>query len=278
MTKKFESANSPFTSEGKNYHLGINANQIASTVLLPGDPKRVNLISKEWDSYSEVGNNREFVTHSGKIYDLEISAVSTGIGNPAMATVVESLKRMDVKTLIRVGTTGSIQEGIECGHLIIAQAAVRLDGASKAYVMPEYPASAHYEGLIATIQACEELGYSYHVGITASTDSWYLGQARPGYRDYYPTHAEFLMRDLQMAGVLNFEMETSALYTLSNLYNIRSVAVFAVVANRITNTIEVTGIEKAISVGNMAAQILQKMDKQKNNMKKSYWYPALIKG
>ncbi len=275
MAGAFESAENPFTEEGKNYHLGVGPQDIASTVLLPGDPGRVALISDQWDTAREISHNREFVTHTGTIDGIAISAISTGIGNPAMATVVESLVRMGAHTFLRVGSTGSIQPEIDTGDLIIASAAVRLDGASKAYVRDEYPAAAHPESVLALIQACEELGFRYHFGVTASTDSWYLGQSRPGLQGYFPSHAQVLIKDLQAAGVLNFEMESAALYTVSSLYGSRAGAIFAVVANRVTNKIEYTGIDRAVRAANRAAILLHRMDQEKNAADKRLWYPGL---
>ena len=271
----FKSAAAPFTETGLNYHLRIGAKDVAPTVLLPGDPGRVAMISSEWEQFQEVGSNREFVTHTGTYQGLPISAISTGIGNPAMATVVESLVRMGANTFLRVGTTGSIQANIELGDLIIARGAVRLDGASKAYVRPEYPAVAHPEAVMAMVQACEELAYRYHVGVTASTDSWYLGQGRSGWNDYAPSFSRELLPDLQAAGVLNFEMESSALLTVSGLYGVRAGAIFAVVAKRTDDTFQVTGVEKAISVTNRAAVILAQMDQEKQQSGSQFWHPGL---
>lgn len=271
----YRSAEDPFSTDGKNYHLAIRSDQVAPIVLLPGDPDRVSLISRGWDSWQEVGRNREFVSHTGTIGGTPVSAISTGIGNPAMATVVESLTRMDVHTLLRVGTTGGIQPWIECGDLIIATGAVRLDGASKAYVRPEYPAVAHHEVLLALVQACEDLGYRYHLGVTASTDSWYLGQGRPGAGGYVPSFAAHLMSDLQMAGVLNFEMESAALLTLAGVYRLRAGAIFSVVANRVTNRLDPEGIERSVAAGNRAVQILARLDRQKQQASKEHWFPGI---
>lgn len=272
---QFESASAPFTAEGLNYHLRVGPQDVAPTVLLPGDPGRVALISSGWDTFKEVGNNREFVTHTGTLEGEAISAISTGIGNPAMATVVESLARLGSRTLLRVGTTGGIQPEIELGDLIIASGAVRLDGASQAYVRPEYPAAAHPEAVMALIQACEELGYRYHVGVTASTDSWYLGQGRPGWQDYAPGFSRQLLPDLQAAGVLNFEMESSALLTLAGLYKLRAGAIFAVVANRNDNSFRVGGVEQAVAATNRAVLILAQMDREKAGAGARFWHPGL---
>jgi len=271
----FQSASAPFTEAGVNYHLRVGPDDIAPTVLLPGDPDRVALISAGWDSLKEVGRNREFVTHTGRLRGERISAISTGIGNPAMATVVESLARLGARTLLRVGTSGGIQPGIELGDLIIASGAVRLDGASQAYVRPEYPATAHPEAVMALVEACEEQGHRYHVGITASTDSWYLGQGRPGWHDYAPSVSRSLLPDLQSAGVLNFEMESSALLTLAGLYKLRAGAIFAVVANRLNDTFQLTGVEQAVAAANRAALLLAEMDREKVAAGVHFWHPGL---
>lgn len=272
------SAENPFTNKGVNYHLRIASKDIAQTVILPGDPDRVQMISTQWDEAQQVGKNREFITHFGKFHGQAISAISTGIGNPAMATVVESLARLGAKNFLRIGTTGCIQPGIELGDIIISTGAVRLDGASKAYVRPEYPAVAHPEVVMAMVWACEELSLQYHLGITASTDSWYLGQGRPGFNDYYPSFSRELLSDMQLAGVVNFEMETSALLTISGIYGLRSGAIFAVVANRRENTFEVKGVEQAITAVNLAAVRLSEMDKEREIAGAKLWYPGLRKG
>lgn len=274
----FISAKNPFTNEGVNYHLRIAPQDIAKTVILPGDPDRVQMISTEWDEAQQVGKNREFITHTGKFHGQPLSTISTGIGNPAMATVVESLARLGARNLLRIGTTGCIQPGIELGDVIISTGAVRLDGASKAYIRPEYPAVAHPEVVMAMVWACEELRLPYHLGITASTDSWYLGQGRPGFNDYFPSFSRELLADMQAAGVVNFEMETSALLTVSGIYGLRAGAIFAVVANRMDNIFEVKGVEQAISAVNLAAIRLLQMDKQRELAGAKLWHPGLIRG
>jgi len=93
-----------------------------------------------------------------------------------MAIVVNEASRVGVDTFIRVGSTGAIQKGVNCGDLIISTAAVRLDYTGNCYVMPEYLAVASYEVLLALIEAAESLGIgNYHVGITATTADFYAG-------------------------------------------------------------------------------------------------------
>jgi len=173
LDKHLVSASTPQTETGLQYHIQCKPGDVAPYVLLPGDPDRVARISKYWDERREVARHREYVTHTGKYKGAPISATSTGIGCPAAAIAVEELLRVGAHTFIRVGTTGAIQPEIKVGDLVISRAAVRLDGTSKQYVRVEYPAVAHHEVVLALIEAAETLGVRYHVGITASTDSFY---------------------------------------------------------------------------------------------------------
>ena len=244
--------------EGKQYHIACGPNDVTKAVLLPGDPERVGKIAKLWDTQKEVAYHREFHTMRGTYKGTPITCTSTGVGAPALALAVEELSRIGVETFIRVGTCGFLQKGGKIGDLVISTGAVRLDGASKEYVMLENPAVAHYDVVKALIEAAETLKFRYHVGITASTDTFYCGQGRPGYRDYFPSHKEHLLRDMQIAGVKNFEMEGSCLFTLASLFGKKAGMVCGVVANRVTDEFEVTEElqRKAGLVASLAVSIL----------------------
>ena len=217
------------------------------------------------------------MTFTGKYKGVPISATSTGIGGPAAAIAVEELLRVGAHTFIRVGTTGAIQKFIGVGDLIITTAAVRLDGTSKQYVYTEYPAVASYEVVLALIEAAESLGVKYHVGISASTDSFYTGQGRPGYKGYMLSWMKNIIPDLQRANVLNFEMESSTIFTLANIYGARAGSVCAAVANRVTDEFVVdAGVEDAIKVANEAVRILYEWDGAKAEKGKKHFYPSLI--
>jgi len=81
---------------------------VAKYVLLPGDPKRAEKIASFFDEARKVAEYRGYVTYTGKVDGIEISACSTGIGCPSAAIVVEELARIGAKTFIRVGTTGAL--------------------------------------------------------------------------------------------------------------------------------------------------------------------------
>jgi len=249
---------------------------VARYVLLPGDPDRVDVISSLWDERREVAYHREFKTYTGRYKGVPISATSTGIGSPSAIIALEELARIGADTFIRVGSTGAIQPEINLGDLIISSAAVRLEGTSKEYVRVEYPASANYEVLLALIEASEALGVRYHVGITASTDSFYLGQSRPGYEGYEQSFSKNILHDLRRAKVLNFEMEASAIFTVANLYGLRAGSIAVVFANRITDEFEIVSQEIVSKVANEAVKILHEWDEIKNRERKIYLYPSLV--
>jgi uridine phosphorylase len=231
-------ANAPVI-EGKQYHIDCKAGDLAKYVLLPGDPARVGKIASLWDSSHEVAFHREFHSMTGKYQGIDLSCVSTGMGGPSLSIGIDEMSRIGVNTFIRVGTCGGIQKDEKPGDLVISTGAVRLDGASKDLVIPEYPAVAHYEVVMALIAAADELGVRYHVGITASTDTFYTGQGRPAYNDYLPSFKKNILSDMQAAGVKNFEMEAATLFTFAGVFGKRAGAVCAIVANRVTNEFEI---------------------------------------
>ncbi len=273
---KIVSTERPATAGKRQYHIACAPGEVARYVLLPGDPERVPKIASMWDKAKKVAHHREYQTYTGKVGGVPISSTSTGIGCPSLAIGVEELAAIGADTFVRVGSSGSIQRDVKVGDVVISSAAVRLEGTSKQYVRVEYPAAANHEVLLALIQAAEKLGYRYHVGVTASTDSFYLGQGRPGLKGYTQSFAKEIMLDLQAARVLNFEMETAALFTIAGVYGFRAGSVCAVFANRITGEFGVgAGEMTSAEIATEAVKILARMDAAKKKQKKKHWHPGL---
>jgi uridine phosphorylase len=263
----------PVNANKKQYHINCEKGDLAEYLLVPGDPDRVPKIAKHWDSVREVSCHREFRSATGVYKGVPVSALSSGIGPACMSIVVNEASAIGVHTFIRVGSSGAIQENIKCGDLVISSAAVRLDYASNCYIMPEYPAVANHEVLLALIEAAEALGLgNYHVGVTATTADFYAGQNRPT-----KTQTMNVLPTLQKAGVLNFEMETSTLFTLASLYGLRAGAVCAVYANRCIGEFKPgAGEEDAIKVANEAVKILHEWDQRKQAKGKKWFYPSIL--
>lgn len=260
---------------GRQHHTQCAPGEVAEYVLLPGDPGRSDFIAQSWDQAHLVASNREYRTFTGVTGGAPISVTSTGIGGPSASIAMEELGRIGVGTFIRLGTCGSIQENIKCGDLIINTAAVRRDGASNLYVEDRYPASASYEVVLALIDACEDLGLTYHVGISCSTGSFYCGQGRPGYKGFTQSSYANIVDDMRRANVLNFEMEASALFTLGNLYGFRTGCLCLVVANRITKEWNSAPLDPAVKACSRAVQILYARDLKKKAAGRKYWTPRL---
>lgn len=277
MGEKLKSASVPETAEGLQYHLKVKPGDVAKYVLLPGDPARVDLIAKLMDEGRLVAFHREFKTFTGTYRGVRVSATSTGIGAPSAAIALEELLRVGADTFIRVGTMGAIQSDLKLGSLVIAYGAVRMEGTSRQYVNEGYPAVAHPEVFMALVEAAETLGYPYRAGVVASTDSFYLGQGRPGFKGYMNTVASRVIPDLAAAGVLGFEMESSLIFTLSSIYGARAGCVCAVVANRVTGEFIVdAGVQEAARTALEAVRILNEWDEVKGRSGAKWIYPGLL--
>ncbi len=258
------------------YHIKCREGDVFPFVIMPGDPKRVHLIGSLMEDVKEIASNREYTTISGYYKGIGVSVTSTGIGAPSTSIAIEGYARIGAKTLIRVGSTGALDEKIRCGDLIINTGSVRFDGATKDYVTPYYPAVASYEVTLALIEACEKLNYRYHVGIGASKDTFYGGQERPSFGEYHQSFMDNIVDDLEKARVLNLEMEASTVFTLASLFGLRAGAILAVFGNRKTLEFEVKGEKEAAKATLESIKVLSDWDKLKEKKKKEHFYPSLI--
>ncbi len=259
----------------RQYHIGVGPEDIASTVLLPGNPERVEKIADFWDESEQQGHHREYRTVTGTHEGTPISVTSTGIGSPSAAIAAEELARIGADTFVRVGSCGAIQKGMEVGDLVITTGAVRQEGTSDEYVREDYPASADHEVISALVAAAERLGYDYHTGITMSSDSFYAGQGRPGFEDFEAAGSDRLVADLRAANVKNIEMEASAILTLANVYGLRAGAVCSVYANRVTGEFRTEGERRASETASLAVSLLAKMDEVKREASADHWHAGL---
>lgn len=185
--------------------------------LLPGDPARLDHIARFLDDVREVARNREFRTIKGTFEGLPVAATSTGIGGPSAAIAVEELVRVGVTTLIRVGSAGGLQPGIDRGALVVSTGSVREDGASAAYVDQRYPAVPSPAVFRAIVEAAGELGLAVHIGVTRSHDS------------FYTDHEDAVTGAWHRLGVLASDMETAALFVVGALRGARCGSILNVV-------------------------------------------------
>ena len=249
----------PRDQRGRMYHVGLKKGDVGKVVFLPGDPARVEAIAKRLEGARLVAEHREYKSYSGYLGREKVLVTSTGIGGPSTAIAVEELARLGARTMVRVGTCGSISERAKVGDLVIADSAVRLDGTTAQYVTPGYPAAASPELVLALKEAAERLKKKAVVGISASTDSFYVGQGRKGFGGYSPSVVGSLEDDLRAAKVLCFEMECSTLFTLGRIYGLKTAAVLAVVADRLSNEFRVgAGVDDSIDVAVGSLRLFKK--------------------
>ena len=251
-------AQEPKDREGRPYHIRLARKDVGRVALLPGDPGRVPLIAKRLSDPTPLSSNREYTAYGGRAGREKVVVVSTGIGGPSAAIAVEELARLGVEVMIRVGTCGAIQPSVKVGSLIIADAAVRMDGTSTQYVEPGYPAAATPGVVMSLAEAAKSLGKAHSIGIAASTDSFYVGQGRTGFGGYLPPGKARVLEEMRAARVLCFEMEAATLFTLGRIFGLKTGAVFAAVGNRITNEFKMeAGIDDAIEVAVAAVKDLR---------------------
>lgn len=197
----------------KQAHIALDQTIQAKYALLPGDPARLDHIKQFLDNPVELAFNREYRSISGSYHGINILAMSTGMGGASVAIAIEELKNIGLEVLIRIGSCGALQSNIKIGDLVIAEGAIRDEGASKAYVNEIYPAAPDYELLKCIIDSANELEFKYHTGIVHSHESFYID-------DNAQIEATW-----SKLGVLGADLETAALLTVGRLRKLKCASI-----------------------------------------------------
>jgi uridine phosphorylase len=263
----------------RQYHIDLAPGELADYVLLPGDPDRTARIAPLLDSIELERHHREFNSVTGTYKGLRVSVVSTGIGTDNMEIVLaEVLALVKQPTLIRIGSCGVLRPDIGLGELVISTGAVRLESTTSYFVHDGYPAVAHYTAVAALLEAAARTGTRAHLGLTATAPGFYGAQGRP--IPQLPIRYPNLAEELAAQGVVNFEMEASALLVLASLAGCRAGVVCAAFAQRTTGAF-VQGEQKGqaeracIEVGLEALAILAQMDREARDAGGVPWRPSL---
>jgi uridine phosphorylase len=256
------------TTEGRQYHIDLERGELAEYILLVGDPGRVPKVATLLDDVELQRTNREIATATGTFRGMRISAMSTGIGPDNVEIVMaEVMEITDRPTLVRVGSSGALQPEIAGGDLIISIGAVRLENTTDFYVHPGYPAIAHRDVVWALESACRKLGYTHHLGLTATASGFYAPQGRA--MRTLPVRYPQLAEELRRQGVANLEMESSALFVLASLAGLRAGTICAAYAQRVEGTfLEGAAKEAAearcIDAGLAGIHLLWEMDRRQD--------------
>jgi uridine phosphorylase len=211
---------------GLQPHLHAGLGDVGRYVFLPGDPARAELIAQRFESPRLVASNREFVTWSGTLAGVPVSATSTGIGGPSAAIAVEELAKLGADTFIRVGTSGAIQRDITTETLAVVQAAIRDEGTTRHYLPVEFPAVASHAVTAALCSSAARSGLPWRVGVAQSKDSFY-GQHE---RERMPVVSRLTERweAWSRGGALCSEMEAAAVFVVGAVLGVRTGAVVTV--------------------------------------------------
>lgn len=214
----------------RQYHIQVTKGEVGRYVILPGDPKRCVKIAQYFDNPVLIADNREYITYTGTLDGVKVSVTSTGIGGPSASIAMEELYRCGADTFVRIGTCGGMQTEIKSGDIVIATAAVRMEGTSREYAPIEYPAVANLDVTNALVEAAKEKGFVYHTGVVQSKDSFY-GQHEP---EAMPVGYELINKweAWKRMGCLASEMESAALFIVAGKLRVRMGSCLLVLANQ----------------------------------------------
>ncbi len=273
------------TNRGAIYHLDLRPEELATTIILVGDPDRVKKVSAHFDKIEYQLQHREFITHTGYIGNKRLSVTSTGIGPDNIDIALnelDALANIDFETreikkeftplnLVRFGTSGSLQADIPVDSFVASTHGLGLDNLLNYYA---YTKTAEENELTEAFVAQTGLDTSitlpyiskgsevllnkfpatFHKGITVTCPGFYgpqgrvlrLGLRSPGLINKL-THFQF-----NNHRITNFEMETSAIFGLGKLMGHQCMSVNAIVANRVVQEFSKDGnaaVEKLIIAG-----------------------------
>lgn len=267
--EKIASSELIINPDGSIYHLHLRPQDIADTILLVGDPGRVEMISKHFSSIDVKIMNREFCTHTGYYNGKRITALSTGIGTDNIDIVLnelDALVNIDFETrmlkdthkslnLIRLGTSGALQGYVEVDSFLVSEKAIGFDGLLNFYAQRNEIAELEFEQTFidfvnwnknlpspyvvsASNELLAKLKGNNTVGVTISAPGFYGPQGRilrlpiidPDINDKIE---KFEYKNYK---ITNYEMESSALFGLSKLLGHHALTICVIIANRVNKS------------------------------------------
>jgi uridine phosphorylase len=251
--------------DGSIYHLNLLPEDIAQTIITVGDLDRVAEVSKHFDSIEVKKGKREFITHTGYIGKKRITVISTGIGTDNIDIVLNELDALtnidfasrEIKSklksldIIRIGTSGTLQENIQVGTILASSFGLGLDSLMNYY---PYTPSAKETILLNAIEqhlkdSCipkpylakgdedllNRIAFDLEKGITVTAPGFYAPQGRAlRAKNAIPNYIATLKKfQFEGHGITNLEMETAGIYALANGLGHRAISINAILANRV---------------------------------------------
>ena len=200
-------------------HFRGDEGDYAPNVLCPGDPVRAQYIAETFfdSGFTQVNKERGMLGFTGTFEGKPISVQTTGMGAPSAGIVFEELIMLGAKRLIRVGTCGGLQSGMNMGDTVVGIAASSDDQTPLRYAqMPGFAPSATF-GLaeVAAGLSRESGAGAVHVGSIVTSGLFY---------DPDPDTFDRWRR----LGHLGVEMEAAMMYTIAAVKGIEALAMMTV--------------------------------------------------
>ena len=247
---------------GRIYHLNLLPEMVTDTIIVVGDPARVPKISEHFDKIEHQVHNRELVTHTGTIGRKRLSVISSGMGTDnveLLMTELDALVNIDfasrqVKrklkklTIIRIGTSGCMQDDIPLDSLLVSRAALGLDTLMSFYERQPNEELEVVENKVQRLlnipfkpyfakssdRLFELFASAMHHGVTVTAPGFYAPQGReirlkPKISGFIETLAN---TPTSFGRFTNFEMETAGYYALAELMGHEMISLNALIANR----------------------------------------------
>ncbi len=256
--------------DGSVFHLHLKPEQISDTIILVGDPARVDTIADHFSEIECTVQNREFKTVTGSYRNKRFTVVATGIGTDNIDIVVnelDALANIDLEkrtikkerrslTLVRIGTSGGLQPDIPVNSFVVTEKSIGFDGLLNFYAGRDKVSDLDFEGAFKAhtgwdaklaspyvVDASVELLHQFRSneffhGVTISAPGFYGPQGRELRIPLAHPQLNKQIESFEYRGrrITNFEMESSAIYGLSKLLGHHALTVCLIIANRVTLT------------------------------------------
>ena len=199
-------------------HINANPDDIAETVLMPGDPMRAKWAAETFlEDAMQVNSTRGMLGFTGTWKGQRVTIHGSGMGMPTLSIYVnELIREFGAKTLLRIGSCGAMQEHVSLRDIVLPQTASSISTPSSTIFRDvNFAPVADFGMLRAADNAARVLGVTPHIGGIYSSDTFY--DERPDLNEQLTRH-----------GCLAVEMETAELYTLAARYSVRALTVLTV--------------------------------------------------
>jgi uridine phosphorylase len=222
-------------------HIQLGADLGIEKAVIMGDPARLDKIATLLENVKELAYNREFRSLRGTYREVAVLALSTGVGAPSAAIAMEEMHNIGIKQVVRVGSAGAMQAGIELGKLIIAEGVVRNDGLTLNYAPAGYPAVP--DSIL--LGKARKFAPKAEFGIVRSHDGFYMDNN---------ADVEAFWSNL---GVVGADMESGAMMVVGRLRGMQTLSILNNVvlygADLAEGVNDLVNADEVVSIGEIAS-------------------------